>query len=205
MKRPAPQGSSTNKSISDASDESRGPKHRTPEEQLAVAIRELRQSLSLTQVQLATALGITPTSIYRYEAGSSFPDVNTLASFWQFAINKGSPAAIAFTAILASAIPALQPVLENAFQIDAERLASASETRLTPDEGLLVMAFMKLLHSPPTDPLARMARKVCETLLEPWYEQSKKELSQHIQEHFRQAFRSSKQPTETSPKPARTK
>lgn len=201
MKKPALQGSSTIKSNSNPSDESRETKHHPPEEQLASAIRELRQSLSLTQVQLATALGIAPTSIYRYEAGSSFPDVNSLASFWQFAINKRSPAAITFTAILASAIPALQPVLESSFQIDPETLGNAEETRLTPDQGLLVMAFIKLLHSSATDPLASMARKVCQTLLEPWYEESKKELSQQIQKHFRQAFRASKQPTKGGPKP----
>jgi DNA-binding XRE family transcriptional regulator len=195
----------TTKSISDASEQPKETRQRTPEEQLAVAIRELRQSLSLTQVQLAMALGMTPTSIYRYEAGSSFPDVNTLALFWQFSITKESPAAIAFTAILASAVPALQPVLEASFELDPGGLASATESRLTPQEGLLVMAFMKLLHAPPTDPVATMARKVSETLLEPWYEQSKKELSQQIQKHFRQTFRSAKQTTETQEKPVKKK
>jgi DNA-binding transcriptional regulator YiaG len=75
--------SPTEESNRDSSDQATTKAQRTPEEELALAIRELRQSLSLTQVQLAAALGITPTSVYRYEAGSSFPDVNTLASFWQ--------------------------------------------------------------------------------------------------------------------------
>lgn len=199
-----PSGSTTT-SISDGSEESKTTRQRRAEEQLALAIRELRQSLSLTQVQLASALGMTPTSIYRYEAGSSFPDVNTLASFWQFSIRQGSPAAIAFTAILAGAVPALQPILEASFQIDPESLKSATDSRLTPEEGLLVMAFMKLLHAPSTDPLATMARKISQTLLEPWYQLSKKELSQHVQEYFRQAFRSAKQTVETRTKPTKKK
>jgi transcriptional regulator with XRE-family HTH domain len=173
---------------------------RTPEEQLAVAIRELRQSLSLTQVQLAAALGITPTSVYRYEAGSSFPDVNTLARFWQFAVNKKSPAAIPFTAILAAAIPALQPVLEPPFQVDSAKLGSSREPKLTPEEELLVMAFVKMLQSSPIDPLAKIARRVSETLLEPWYEQSKKELSEQIHEHFGQAFKGPKEAAEEARK-----
>lgn len=194
--------SSTRKPTPHSADESSREAQRSPEDRLPLAIRELRQSLALTQVQLAAALGITPTSIYRYEAGTSFPDLNTLASFWQFAINKGSPATIALTAILASAIPALQPVLETSFQIDTEKLANTTETKLTPEEGLLVMAFMKLLKAPSGDPVAAMARKLSETLLEPWYEQSRKELSQHIQEHFRQAFRSSKPPAKAAQIPA---
>jgi len=45
---------------------------------LGTAIRKYRQKAGLTQAQLAIALGLAPTSIYRYEAGVSMPDVGAL-------------------------------------------------------------------------------------------------------------------------------
>jgi hypothetical protein len=77
--------------------------------------------------------------------------------------------------------------------VDPAKLATSNEAKLTADEGLLVMAFVKLLHASATDPIAKMARRVSETLLDPWYEQSKKELSEQIHEHFGQASEASKQ------------
>ncbi len=36
-------------------------------------IRELREGAGLTQLQVATALGVTPTTVYHWERGSKMP------------------------------------------------------------------------------------------------------------------------------------
>jgi transcriptional regulator with XRE-family HTH domain len=48
-------------------------------------VRNLRKSLGLTQVQLAEKLGITATSVHRYESGSSTPGVAILGDLFELA------------------------------------------------------------------------------------------------------------------------
>lgn len=44
-----------------------------PQTDFRVLIKRIREIRKVTQVELANALGITPTSIHRYEAGTSVP------------------------------------------------------------------------------------------------------------------------------------
>jgi DNA-binding XRE family transcriptional regulator len=140
---------------------------------VASAIKKLRDDLDLTQVQLANSLGITPTSIYRYEAEASTPDAATAAMLWNFALQNGSSSAIDFSEMLANMIEPLRPFLEAA-SADQEKLLQSTGIQLKPDDRILVMALIKMLQGPAPD---QTITKVLSLLLEPWKEQAKAEFA----------------------------
>src|SRR3954464_1191744 len=90
-------------------------------EAVAKALRKLRNDLAITQVQLANAIGTTPTSIHRYEAQASAPDLAMLVAFWDFALRNGSLATTDFAEIIAYNFEPLRPLLEAA-SLSEERL-----------------------------------------------------------------------------------
>jgi transcriptional regulator with XRE-family HTH domain len=51
-------------------------------------IKRIRHVTGMTQVELANELGITPTSVYRYEAGTSKPNISVLRGLLAYAAQK---------------------------------------------------------------------------------------------------------------------
>ena len=52
-------------------------------------IRELRESLNLTQAQMADLLEIPTNTLSRWETGSNLPDANALAAIYSIATDRG--------------------------------------------------------------------------------------------------------------------
>ena len=153
--------------------------------EFAAAIRSLRQELRLTQAELATELGITPSSIYRYETGAR-PDTQAvllLASYAQS--HSGNPELIQiFSKELGSradskALTAAFKTLANARNKLTETLLPAKEERardplwnealqalggLKHEDLRMALAFINLLQES-TD---ETTHKVLAVLVRPW-------------------------------------
>jgi len=141
---------------------SQGQNERQPDD-FSGAIRKLRRERSLTQVQLANALGIAPTSVYRWEAGSSVPDMPMLVSLWHFALESGSAAATVFSDALTELAGPLKPLFETSSRARQSVIDKTAQT-LEPEQQILVMAFIEMVRRG-ADPVSE---KVMRLLLEPW-------------------------------------
>jgi transcriptional regulator with XRE-family HTH domain len=148
-------------------------------EAVASAIRQLRRELGLSQVQLANAIGITPTSIYRYEAGTSGPDAQLLAALWNLAINHKSASATYFSELLGNLLPPLLPLLQAA-SVAQEALIDSVAILLPLDDRVLVMALIDMLKSKPGDSV--LHRRMILLVLEPWLESARAKFANGIKE-----------------------
>jgi transcriptional regulator with XRE-family HTH domain len=152
----------------------------SPDNEVSAALRQLRRDAGLTQTQLAMEIGIAPTSIYRYEAGTR-PDPLSLLILTRYAQGKGLTAArnvfleaLGPMAQLLSGEPLtlaqttdikaddeISPVLEKALR------------RLTSSEKIEVLAFLSFVKE--NKDSTRQA--VIEFLLKPWRDRMREQLN----------------------------
>ncbi len=153
--------------------------HPAHDPELAQAIRHFRNAVGLTQAQLAVAVGIAPTSIYRYEAGTTAPDLRTLQRLYLFADHKGDQAASSiFLAAARDKAGVGDAEIESSLQAlgkgsGAVRLQDVAiqGKKLVPREQLLVTAFILMFRNNTEESSERMMR----LLLEPWMKEAKAE------------------------------
>jgi DNA-binding XRE family transcriptional regulator len=147
---------------------------------LGKAIRKYRRDIGLTQAQLAVALGIAPTSIYRYEAGTSTPDVGALQKLYLHSENQqNSEAKKLFYDALTDKV-GLGLTLGNRGDAASSNTGTASSLRnvlvqgrpLTPREQLLAVALVIMLRNNLND----SSDKMMQLLLEPWMKAAKDDL-----------------------------
>jgi transcriptional regulator with XRE-family HTH domain len=156
-------------------------------DRLGEAIRKYRKETRLTQAQFAVALGVAPTSIYRYEAGASTPDVGTLQKLYMHADKEGNEDAktVFYHALRAKA--GLSIIIDGIDEVSSD-LSNETKNRLslirhlqvqgrplTPREQLLAIAFVLMLRNNVDESSDKMMR----LLLEPWMKAAKDELDPH--------------------------
>ncbi len=136
-------------------------------------IKELRREHKLTQVQLAVALGLSPATVYRYEAGTR-PDTSALLSLLKFA-EKSGPAAVrnALREIVSERImlpgDSEQARREHPGEASFGRTLTRATAELNDEERLRMLAFISFLREN-TD---LTAEKMLALLLQPWIEHVK--------------------------------
>src|ERR1700733_9197058 len=113
------------------------------EANLGPTIRNLRRDCKLTQVEFAHALGVTPASIYRYEAGSTSPSTDTLFKLYKMASERShGPSEYVFHQVMQGRSPSM-PAIAPADS--AVALLQAQATQLSEQQLALVLALMRLL------------------------------------------------------------
>ena len=153
---------------------------------LGRALREFRQASGLTQAQLAVTIGIAPTSIYRYEAGMSMPDVGALQRLFMFADREQNDTA---KEVFFQALCEKTGVDPEDFQLKlfnkhwtqtsgALQKVRISGKQLTPREQLLAIAFILMIRNNTEESSERMMR----VLLDPWMTTAKTEFDKNQQE-----------------------
>ena len=143
---------------------------------VAAAIRKLRQTCSLTQVQLAIELGIAPGSVYRYEAGTSRPNLGVLHNLWNFALKHNAPyAASEFSEALTDL--AGTPFTFEQDTREQQKLVDASMARLRPHEQHIVIALIQMLRTGNDD----TALRVIKAALDPWMGTANEELKKYLE------------------------
>lgn len=150
--------------------------------EFANAIRDLRRTAGLTQAQLAVAIGIAPTSIYRYEAGLTKPDLRTIQRLFVFADKHQDQAAKRLfqrelqhggdLIVTGTEGTALKMKLRE--RTPAAALLKAGSLPLTPREQVLAVALVLLLRNN----VDESAEKMIKLLLEPWMKAAKDQLDQ---------------------------
>jgi transcriptional regulator with XRE-family HTH domain len=169
---------------------------------IAQAIKNLRKDRNLTQAQLAAALEIAPTSVYRWEAETSAPDLGMVLNLWHFAVLFGSGTAATFADILITGSPILKPLVAGA-RAEAQRSLEDWAGTLPEDHQNLVAGLIHFLKEGDD----KTTEKILRVLLEPWIIPTsrivlqlglERTLTESIQEGPRRGKR--KQPTKKSPK-----
>lgn len=127
------------------------------------AIRDLRKHSGMTQLELAAALHVTPTSIHRWEAGTSTPDFEMVVSLWSFALERGSATSNRFADFLTSRTEAIRPLF-RAKDLPEIQALEGEIAELRPEQRHLVFALVRMLKQGHDD----TAEKVIRVLLEDW-------------------------------------
>jgi DNA-binding XRE family transcriptional regulator len=110
---------------------------------LGPTIRNLRRDCKLTQVEFAHALGVTPASVYRYEAGTTSPSTDTLFKLYKMASERShGPSEHVFHQIMQGRSPSIAAV---APADSGAALLQAQATQLSEQQLALVLALMRLL------------------------------------------------------------
>ena len=130
--------------------------------ELVEAIREFRKELGLTQVQFAAELAMTPTTIYRYEAGTNTPTNDVLAKILQLAVKNQSLAAVQKLAEHLAKRSGFSMFAPEGGSSSSAFLSAVSNLRL--ERRILIMAAV-LMEKEGTD---QTALRVFETLVKPW-------------------------------------
>jgi DNA-binding XRE family transcriptional regulator len=150
-------------------------------EHIGKAIRKYRNETRLTQAQFAVALGVAPTSIYRYEAGTSTPDVGTLQKLYLHADREGNDdaKAVFYSALTDKAGLRITPGDWDSVRSLNPKDLTAPIKRvevqgrpLTPREQVLSLALVFMLRNNNDESSDKMIR----LLLEPWMKAAKDEL-----------------------------
>jgi len=110
---------------------------------LGAIIRRLRRDSSMTQVEFANALGVTPTSIYRYEAGTTSPSTDTLLKLYNFASERvhGTSERAFHQAIQGRSSPMNSTVIQEYGPTPLDSYAS----RLSHQQRILILGLIRLL------------------------------------------------------------
>lgn len=132
---------------------------------ISQAIRNLRKDSGMTQVEFAAALGVAPTSIHRWEAGSSSPEFEMVVSLWSLAVDRGSPTSKQFAQFLVSRTDAIRPLFDAKELPDIKALDSDIAT-LSAEHRHLAFAFVRMLKHNTDETTDKLVR----VLLEPWRE-----------------------------------
>lgn len=139
-------------------------------------IRRLRRDLKLTQAELAAAIGLAPTSIYRYEAGSSSPSLETIKRLYDLASEKKSGSADFFAGALLGDAPAAHPAADyprSRRSIASPLSAIAVDGQfLSPREQLAVIAFVLMMRNNTSD----VTENILRALLDPWMGEARVDL-----------------------------
>jgi DNA-binding XRE family transcriptional regulator len=126
-------------------------------------IRTLRKDCGLTQMEFAAAIGVTATSVHRWEAGTSVPDFEIALDLWACAVEHGSATSRFLAEFLAEKSDAIRPLF-SAQQVSLFETAYSAIFGLSPDQQQLVLAFIELLQNNKDQSVDQMMR----LLLEPW-------------------------------------
>jgi transcriptional regulator with XRE-family HTH domain len=129
---------------------------------IAIAIRDLRRELGLTQVQFAAELGITPTTVYRYEAGTGVPTNDTLVKILQYAVTKQVPRTVQTLTDAISQRTGLNLADTEPLTSETPFVAAIANLRL--EKRSLVIALVTMLSADNNETEIR----ILEALLKPW-------------------------------------
>ena len=132
---------------------------------ISQAIRRLRKDSGMTQVEFAAALKVAPTSIHRWEAGSSSPEFEMVVSLWSLAIECGSPSSREFADFLVTRTDAIQPLF-NAKELPQFKALDEEIMSLSVEQRQLVSALVRMLKRNKDE----LLDKLIQVLLEPWKE-----------------------------------
>jgi transcriptional regulator with XRE-family HTH domain len=140
---------------------------------ISEAVKKFRLECGQTQVEFAVALGMAPTSIHRYEAGSSVPDFPVLKKLLDYALKRKNASAqeiflaevgkrmgLQSEGLDASLLPSIGPDPLSALEIEGQPLSN--------DERLKIVGLVLLLrHS--SDPTTK---SVVDAVLKPWLDRA---------------------------------
>jgi DNA-binding XRE family transcriptional regulator len=142
------------------------------EANLGSTIRNLRRDCKLTQVEFAHALGVTPASVYRYEAGTTSPSTDTLFKLYNMASERShGPSEHVFHRVMQGrsfSIPAGMPAASG------PALLQAQATQLSDQQLALVLALMRLLSD--STQSEKAVYTVLRALVEPYLPQADADL-----------------------------
>jgi transcriptional regulator with XRE-family HTH domain len=158
------------------------PNDRQSAGKLGDAIRDLRRRAGLTQAQLAVAIGLAPTSIYRYEAGLTEPDLRTIQKLFVFADKQQDQIA---KGLFKREIQENGDVIITGTEGSAVRLEvkgrppslaqlKVGHQPLTPREQILAIALILMLRNN----LDESSEKMMKLLLDPWMKVAKDQFDQ---------------------------
>ena len=155
-------------------------KDNNPHDEFEVAkeIRDFRRAAGLTQAQFAVAVGVASTSVYRYEAGLSEPDLGTLQKLYIFADMKSDERAKTFFFRALQRKSGLDQV-QFGSSLSAQNMGLPAHLKdvvfqgktLNPREQLLVRAFVLMTRNNTDESSEKMLR----VLLDPRMKQAKAE------------------------------
>jgi transcriptional regulator with XRE-family HTH domain len=132
-------------------------------------IKELRREHSLTQVQLANELGLSPATIYRYESGAK-PETAALLALFRFAEKRGpGPVRNALREIVSERVELpnqLDLVEEHAKDAPFTRTLTRVTSQFNDREKLRLLAFATFIR----ENKDVTAERMIEILLSPWIE-----------------------------------
>jgi transcriptional regulator with XRE-family HTH domain len=148
--------------------------------ELGSAIRELRRAVGFTQAQLAVAIGIAPTSVYRYEAGMTKPDLRTVQKLFIFADQHQNEVAkkIFRGELEDDGTLVITGTEGSSLKMGIKDTGSSGDSfavgkqALSPRERLLATAFVLMMRNN----LDESSEKMMRLLLEPWMKAAKDEV-----------------------------
>ncbi len=130
----------------------------------------------MTQVEFAAALSVAPTSIHRWEAGTSSPEFEMVVSLWSLAIERGSSTSKQFSQFLLSRTDAIRPLFD-AKELPEIKALDKEIATLPVEQRQLAFAYIRMLKHNTDETIDKLMR----VLLEPWKEvrSRKQESAQH--------------------------
>lgn len=142
-------------------------------------VKGLREEGNLTQVQLAQGLGITPTSVYRYESGRNTPRLELLLRMLDFAeqhnlLKSARELTQEVDYRMGMDNPEIKRLMRESFEKAGKYIVNIANRlwiELDQQQVLLVMAFCHVLRHEKDERI----RKVAISLCEPWLELAKYE------------------------------
>ncbi|MFZ0592890.1 MAG: helix-turn-helix transcriptional regulator [Bryobacteraceae bacterium] len=132
----------------------------------------MREDCSMTQVDLANALGIAPASVYRYESGTSTPNADVLYRLSRFAMERDVRYAHDFHQALSQRTQGLAPFAYDEELLERQNVVDRATAALRADQQLIVLALVKMLRENED----KTAERVLNLVLEPWIAQAKAEM-----------------------------
>jgi transcriptional regulator with XRE-family HTH domain len=145
---------------------------------IAAAIKKLREDCSMSQVDLANALGVAPASVYRYESGTSSPKTETLYKLSKLAVDNNLRYADDFYRALLERTQGIAAVTYDERLDERQKVVDREAASLRADQQLIVLALIKMLR----ENQDKTAERVLNLLLEPWIAQAKADLSSREEE-----------------------
>ncbi|HMF75631.1 MAG TPA: helix-turn-helix transcriptional regulator [Bryobacteraceae bacterium] len=150
--------------------------------ELGSVIRDFRRTAGLTQAQLAVAMDIAPTSIYRYEAGMTKPDLRTIQKLYIISDKYGDDEAKRHflreleenSEALFAAVPGSSGTTPAVAESSSLGQLLVGDQPLNPRERLLVIAFVLMLRNN----VDESSEKMMKLLLEPWMRAAKDQFDQ---------------------------
>jgi transcriptional regulator with XRE-family HTH domain len=147
------------------------PLRQTPS--IAEEVRKFRIACGQTQAQFAVTLGLAPTSVYRYEAGTGIPDFPVIKKLLEYAVSKGNgEAQYFFMTLLADRMGLSKGELDvprEIHEFSALRHVRFQGQAISSQEYLYMAALLLYLRSVKDETTSR----VLDALLGPWLTKTK--------------------------------